>query len=58
MMRIMLLLYHGVENGKLMALIREWASTATMTSSSEYTYPGGVIPYYLNVLQGTGNEAR
>jgi hypothetical protein len=42
-MRIMLLLYHGVENGKLMALIREWASTATMTSSSEYTYPGGVI---------------
>jgi hypothetical protein len=38
-MRIMLLLYHGVENAKLIALINEWTATATMTSSSEYTYP-------------------
>jgi hypothetical protein len=39
-MRILLLLYQGVENGKLQALITEWTATATMTSSSEYTYPG------------------
>jgi hypothetical protein len=39
-MRILLLLYHGVENAKLLTLITDWTATATMTSSSEYTYPG------------------
>lgn len=38
-MRILLLLYHGVENGKLVHLITEWIATATVTSSSDYTYP-------------------
>jgi hypothetical protein len=57
-MRILLLLYQGVENGKLQALITEWTATATMTSSSEYTYPGEDRVHLPRSGQSTPTQVR